>query len=83
MVYAKWFVYKFDSGKDCKGGKTMNRPRTAPGCCRFYDHPSSYCYLTEGYQDGYTRDAKCKSSTGCKTCGNYEAWASGRKYKGK
>jgi hypothetical protein len=61
----------------------MDRPKSVPGMCPFYDHPSSRCYLTEGYQDGSTRDYHCKSEQNCKTCGNYEAWKSGRNYTSK
>jgi hypothetical protein len=61
----------------------MERPRSVPGMCPFYDHPSSCCYLSESYKDGGTRDYHCKSDTNCKTCGNYEAWASGRNYTNK
>jgi hypothetical protein len=61
----------------------MDRPRTVSGCCPYYDHPSSRCYLTESYQDGYTRDHKCKSDSGCKTCGNYEAKMNGSNYRSK
>jgi len=61
----------------------MNRPRTVPGSCPFYDHPSDKCYLAETTPSSGTRDQKCKSDSKCKTCGNYEAWASGSNYRGK
>jgi hypothetical protein len=61
----------------------MQRPRVIPGYCPFYDEPSSVCYLSENYQDGGHRDYSCKSDTHCKTCGNYEAWASGNNYRDK
>ena len=61
----------------------MQRPRAVPGCCPFYDHPSGKCYLAENIPESGTREQKCKSDTGCKRCGNYEAWASGSNYRGK
>jgi len=61
----------------------MDKPRTAPGCCPYYDHPSSRCYLHEQYMDGYTRDNKCMSSSGCRTCGDYESKMNGTNYKNK
>ena len=35
------------------------------------------------YRASGTCDQKCKSDTKCKTCGNYEAWASGSNYRNK
>ena len=61
----------------------MSKPRTVLGSCPFYDHPSGRCYLSEGMPESGTREQKCKSDKNCKTCGNYEAWASGRNYKNK
>jgi len=61
----------------------MNKPRTVPGSCPFYDHPSNKCYLSETTPAGGTRDQKCMSESNCKTCGNYEAWKNGSNYRGK
>ena len=61
----------------------MNKPRSVPGSCPFYDHPSDKCYLAETTPSSGTRDQKCKSDSNCKTCGNYEAWKNGSNYRGK
>jgi len=61
----------------------MQKPRHVSGWCPHYDEPSGRCYLSEGLPSSGTRDQKCKSDTNCKTCGNYEAWASGSNYRGK
>jgi len=61
----------------------MTRPNARPGWCPFYSQPSDKCYLAETTPSSGTREQKCKSEADCKRCGNYEAWASGRNYKGK
>jgi hypothetical protein len=59
----------------------MDMPRNVPGMCPHFDHRDSRCGLSGFYQDGSTREYHCKSNENCKTCGNYEAWASGRNYR--
>jgi len=61
----------------------MDKPHSAPGMCPFYDLPSNRCYLSEQKHSSGTVNSHCKSDSGCKRCGNYEAWASGRNYKNK
>jgi len=61
----------------------MQKPHAVSGWCPHFDAPSGYCYLSEQYKDGSTREYHCKSDKNCKTCGNYEAWASGKNYRGK
>ncbi|MDR0503105.1 MAG: hypothetical protein LBH16_07265 [Treponema sp.] len=61
----------------------MNKPRSVPGSCQFYDHTIDKCYLSETTPSSGTRDQKCKSDSKCKNCGNYEAWESGSNYRGK
>jgi len=61
----------------------MNKPRSVPGSCQFYDHTIDKCYLSETTPSSGTREQKCKSDSKCKTCGNYEAWASGSNYTSK
>ena len=45
--------------------------------CPFFNPSTSECKVTpydsSAYQDGNNKEQKCMSSSGCKTCGNYEA----------
>jgi len=45
--------------------------------CPYFNPSRSECRVTpsdsNAYQDGNNKEYKCMSSTGCKTCGNYEA----------
>ncbi|GHV19462.1 hypothetical protein FACS189494_01120 [Spirochaetia bacterium] len=61
----------------------MGNPNRISGWCPHYDHPSGRCYLSGSTPSSGTHESKCKSDRNCKTCGNYEAWASGKNYKGK
>ena len=61
----------------------MQKPRRVSGWCPHYDEPSGLCYLSESMPSSSHRDHNCKSDRNCKTCGNYEAWASGRNYTTK
>ena len=61
----------------------MQKPRRVSGWCPHYDEPSGCCYLSETMPSSGNRDYHCKSDKNCKSCGNYESWASGRGYKGK
>ncbi|MDR1149273.1 MAG: hypothetical protein LBK66_11645 [Spirochaetaceae bacterium] len=53
------------------------------GWCQHYDAHSDRCCLSEQKQSSGHRDYNCKSDQNCKTCGNYEAWVSGKNYTNK
>ncbi|GHV93470.1 hypothetical protein AGMMS50268_39730 [Spirochaetia bacterium] len=61
----------------------MPNPNRVSGYCPHYDDRSGCCYLSGSMPDSGHRDYNCKSEQNCKTCGNYEAWMSGRNYVGK
>ena len=61
----------------------MNKPTQVSGWCPHYDKPSGCCYLSETKPASHTLENKCKNSSNCKTCGNFEAWIKGTNYKSK
>jgi hypothetical protein len=61
----------------------MANQNRIPGWCPHFDSRSGCCYLSEQTQSSGHTEYNCKSEKNCKTCGNYEAWISGRNYKGK